>query len=202
MAGRPTRVLQIGEEVLGPGDEVIGQVERLVVDETAHRVTHVVVGGRLVSVRRLRDAGPNALQAALTREDLHRLPPAEHDLLRPPRANWNAPLGYTLENFLAIAGALIGQAPYQPPVHIDPQLEDVHELTHGSPVWSGRRRLGEVERVLSDSGGAVTALVVRLEGARGRSVSLPVDRVVDTVGNNVHVDLAEGEETRLPDAPA
>ena len=195
-----SRVLQIGEEVLGAGNERLGQVQRLVVDETAHRVTHVVVGDRLVSARRLRDAGPNALRTDLSRADFDHLPAAGHGHVSGPRSHWNAPLGYRLENFLAIASALVGQAPYQPPVHLDAGLEAAHEITHGSPVWSGNRRVGEVEQVLAGVSGTVTELIVRLPGLRGRRVRLGVERVIDTVGNNVHVVLSEDDEAALPDA--
>ena len=199
MSAAPHRELRIGEDVLGPDGHPLGQVERLVVDERAHRVTHVVVDGRLVGVQRLRDAGRDGLVADLSADDLKRLPEAEHDHIGAPGANWSAPLGYTLENFLAIAGALVGQAPYQPPVHLDTELEDVHEVTAGSPVWSGRRRVGDVERVLADDAGAVSELVVRLHGPFGRHVRVPIDRVTEVVGNNVHVDLDEAAERELAD---
>ena len=199
MSASGGRELRIGEDVLGADGRPLGQVERLVVDETAHRVTHVVVDGRLVGAGRLRDAGPDGLATDLTREELRRLPTAEHDHLGAPGANWSAPLGYTLENFLAIAGALVGQAPYQPPVHLDTELEDVHEVTAGSPVWSGSRRVGDVERVLTDDSGTISELVVKLDGPFGHHVRLPIARVTEVVGNNVHVDLDEAAERELPE---
>lgn len=193
-----TRELHVGEQVLGRDGASLGEVERLVVDEAAHRVTHVVASGRLLGVRRLRTEG-GALVADLTRADLDRLPETEHDHLGAPGDHWNAPLGYTLENFLAIAGSLIGQAPYVPPVHFDPALEDVHEITHGSPVWSGRRRVGTVERVLTDDQGSVSELVIRREGIFGHHVRLPAARIQEVVGTNVHVDLSEADEEQLPE---
>lgn len=193
-----SRELHVGEDVRGPDGESLGQVDRLVVDEAAHRVTHVVVDGRLLGVHRLRDAA-GGLTADLTRADLKKLPPSEHEEVVTPGENWRPPLGYRLENFLAIAGALIGQATYVPPVHFDPDLEDVHEISKGSPVWSGRRRVGNVERVLTDETGAVSELVVRRQGIRGRHVRLPVARVQEVVGNNVHVDLSEADEEKLPE---
>ena len=42
------RSLRVHEEVLGRDGGRLGTIERLVVDERAHRVTHVVVHGRLV----------------------------------------------------------------------------------------------------------------------------------------------------------
>ena len=98
------------------------------------------------------------------------------------------PLGFRLENFLALTSALIGQGPYVPPVHFDPELDDFHEITQGSPVWSGNRRVGEVERVLTDENGRITELLVKREGLLGKHVHLPIDRVLEIVGNNVHID--------------
>ena len=192
-----TRELHIGEEVLGGDDRPFGSIERLVVDESAHRVTHVVVDGRLVGVHRLSDTG-DGLVANLTPEQFAKLPSAAHDHIGAPGDNWTAPLGFRLENFLALTSALIGQGPYVPPVHFDPDLEDVHEITQGSPVWSGTRRVGEVERVLTGENGRVTELVVKREGIFGKHVRLPIERVLEVVGNNVHVDLSEEDEERLP----
>jgi hypothetical protein len=193
-----TRELQVGEEVRGPDGQRLGDVDRLVVDESAHRVTHVVVGDRLLGVRRLKDT-PDGLTADITRDQFEKLPSAQHDHVGAARDHWTAPLGYRLENFLALAGAVIGQGPYIPPVGLDAGLEDVHEITRGSPVWSGNRRIGEVERVLTDENGGVTALVVRHEGMLGKQLPVPIDRVVEIVGNNVHTDLTEAEEKSLPE---
>ncbi len=192
------REIKIGEEVLDSDGAPLGAIDRLVVDESANRVTHIVAGGRLVGIRRLREAGDGTLFLDLTREEFERLPESEHDHLGAPGDHWTAPLGYTLENFVAITSALLGQSAYVPPVHVDPELEDVHEITHGSPVWSGRRRVGHVDEVITD-GGAVTELVVRREGVFGKHVRLPIARVLEVVGNNLHVDLSEGEEEALPE---
>jgi hypothetical protein len=193
------RELRIGEAVLAAGGERLGEVELIVVDEAAHRVTHVVVDGRLVGVQRLRDAGADGLAADLDRAAFEKLPRRDHDQLAAPAATWTAPFGYRLENFLAIAGALIGQSPYQPPVHLEQGLEYVHEITEGSPVWSGDERLGEVERVLTDDAGGVSELVVRPAHVLAHRRRLPVARVTEVVGNNVHTDLAPGELDRLPE---
>ncbi len=195
-----SRELHIGEDVLDGQGRRVGSVERLVVDERAHRVTHVVVGGRLVPAGRLRDAGPDGLASDLEEGELGRLPAADHDHVGAPGDHWRPPGGYALENFLAIAEALIGQSPYVPPVHLEAGLAGVHEITEGSPVWSGGRRLGEVERVLTDDTGAVTELVIRREGVLGGHGRLPIARVTAVVGNNVHTDLASGEE--VPDYEA
>jgi hypothetical protein len=193
-----TRELHVGEEVLGADGRVLGTVDRLVVDESAHRVTHVVVSGHLLGVRRLKDT-PDGLTANVSRDQFEKLPAAQHDHLGAPGDHWTAPLGYRLENFLALAGAVIGQGPYVPPVHLEPDLEDVHEITQGSPVWSGNRRIGEVERVFTGAEGRVTELVVRHAGLLGKRLRLPIDRVLEVVGNNVHTDLTEQDEESLPE---
>ncbi|HEX6487883.1 MAG TPA: PRC-barrel domain-containing protein [Candidatus Dormibacteraeota bacterium] len=192
------RELHIGEDVLGKDGERLGEVDLIVVDPAAHRVTHVVVDGHLLGVQRLRDAGPDGLAADLDRDTLKKLPVSDHEHVGEPGSNWSAPFGYQLGNFLAITGALIGQAPYQPPVHFDEGLEDVHEITEGSPVWSGNHRLGEVERVLTDDSGAVTEFVIRPAHILAKPRRVPIGRVTEVVGNNVHTDLGPDELERLP----
>lgn len=192
------REIHVGEEVRGADGRSLGTVDLIVVDEAAHRVTHVVVDGRLVGVRRLRGGDPGVLLTDLSPEAMSALPAAEHPGLAPAGAHWNAPLGYRLSNFLAVAGALLGQAPYEPPVHIDSGEAAEHEITGGSPVWAGAHRLGEVERVLTDDAGAVIAIVVRSDHLLGGHHTLPVTRVIEVVGNNIHTDLAPGELETLP----
>jgi sporulation protein YlmC with PRC-barrel domain len=192
-----SRELHIGEDVLAADGSRLGTVERLVVDERAHRVTHVVVDGRLVPAERLRAAAPEGLASDLGQQEFEGLPHVDHDHVGAPGDHWQPPGGYVLENFLAMTQALIGQSPYVPPVSLDTGLEDVHEITEGSPVWSGTRRLGEVEQVLTDDSGNVTELVIRRAGVLGGFGLLPVGRVTEVVGNNVHTDLEPGAE--LPD---
>jgi len=189
--------LHPGEEVMGADGQVLGAIDRLVVDEAAHRVTHVVLDGHLLGVRRLRQA-EGGLRADLTKEQLRRLPSAEHDHLGAPGEHWTAPLGWSLANFLNVTGALFGQAPYEPPVHIDPDLEQVDEITEGSPVWSGNRRLGEVERVYTGDDGSITELVIRRQGALAGHARLPGSRITEVVGNNVHTDVGPDEELPVP----
>ena len=192
------RELRIGEDVLAPDGERLGKVERLVVDEEAHRVTHVIAGGRLVDIGKLRDAGPEGLAATLGRDEFQRLPEAHSELVGPAGEGWTPPPGYTLENFVRLAQALIGQGPYVPPVHADFDVREVHEITPSSPVWAGQERLGEVVRVMTDDAGQLVELVVDRGLRHGGRVRLPADRVVEVVGNNVHVNLTEEELDHLP----
>lgn len=191
------RELRIGEEVLDPEGRRLGFVQRLVVDERAHRVTHVVVDGRLVGVRHVQDAG-DRLAANLGPEELRRQPAAEDHLVGPPGDHWRPPDGYTLNNFVRVLNALIGQGPYVPPVHLDLDLSAIHEITPGSAVYTGTERLGEVDRVLTDEAGDVRSLVVR-HGLLARRVVMPVDHVTEVVGSSVHVDLDERDLEGLPD---
>ena len=66
------RTLRIGEDVLGADGKKLGSVERLVVDPTAHRITHLVVLGRLVGVDRTADGGCGRLTVDLTPDALRR----------------------------------------------------------------------------------------------------------------------------------
>jgi sporulation protein YlmC with PRC-barrel domain len=193
------RSLRIHEEVLGRDGHRLGTVERLVVDERAHRVTHVVVHGRLVGVGHLTDADGGRLTADLDPDDLSHQPEARPELTGAPGGHWRAPGGYSLGDFLAIVSALVGQEPYVPPVHLDVDLSSVHEIAPGSPVFSGREHLGEVSQVLTDDAGDVTTLVLRRPGVLGRRVRLPSDRVVEVIGAAVHVNLSQAEIEALPD---
>ncbi len=192
------RELRIGEEVLGREGERLGTIERLVVDESAHRVTHLVVDGHLVGAGRFRASGPDRLQCDLDPAGLARLPRERTDQLRPAGEHWNPPSGYAVGNFLRVAGAILGQGPYVPPIHLEVDLSAVHEITVGSPVWAGEERLGEVARVLTDDADNLTQLVLHRQGLLGANVLLPAGRVTEVVGNNVHVDLGPDEAARLP----
>ncbi len=169
------------------------------VDEHAHRVTHLVIGGRLVGAGQVSDANGSRLTADLDRDQLARQPEARPELVSEPGRHWRAPGGYSLEDFLAIASALVGQTPYVPPVHLDLDLSTVHEITPGSPVFSGSEHVGDVSQVLTDDGGRVTSLVLRRPGILGRRVRVSPDRVTEVVGRAVHVSLTEAEIEALPD---
>ncbi|HZU18726.1 MAG TPA: PRC-barrel domain-containing protein [Candidatus Dormibacteraeota bacterium] len=191
------REIRIGEEVVDRDGRRLGRVERLVVDERAHRLSHLVIDGRLVGLRRLRDQGQR-LVADLGRAELEAQPEAHPGLVGAPGRHWRPPPGYVLDDFLRVAEALIGQQPYVPPVRPDPDLSAVHEIAPGGPVWVGRDRVGEVSRVLTDDAGRVRDLVVRTGGLVRHEVLVPVDRVQEVVGTNVHLDLTREEMDRLP----
>jgi sporulation protein YlmC with PRC-barrel domain len=195
------RSLRVNEEVLGRDGHRMGTVERLVVDEQAHRVTHVVVHGHLVGVGHLQDVEGARLRADLDRDELGRQPEARPELVGEPGRHWRAPGGYSLGDFLAIVTALVGQEPYVPPVHLDLDLSAVHEIAPGSPVFSGSEHVGEVSEVLTDETGRVTTLVLRRPGVLGHRVRLPSDRVVEVVGTAVHVDLSDADIEALPAYP-
>lgn len=192
------RSLRIGEEVLGRDRHRLGTVERLVVDEQAHRVTHLVIGGRLVGVGRVRDLDGGRLAADLDRDELAQRPEARPELVGAPRSHWRAPGGYSLGDFLAITSALVGQGPYVPPVHLDLDLSAVHEIAPGSPVFSGSQQVGTVSKVLTDEAGRVTSLVLRRPGLLGHRVQVPPDLVTEVVGTAVHVALSGAQIAELP----
>jgi sporulation protein YlmC with PRC-barrel domain len=181
--------IQVGTEVLDPQGRRLGRVERIVVDERAHRVTHLVVDGRLAGVARFKPGPGRALTLGLDEAGLSRLPPANLEEISQPGPHWLAPAGRRLGDFLAIAGALVGQTPYTPPIHADLELNNEHEITRGSPVWSGGRRLGEVSELQLDERNRITGLVMRRQGVLGGEVEIPAGHVLEVVGNNVHLDL-------------
>lgn len=175
------RELRAGEAVLHLDGSSAGAVERLVVDQAADRVTHLVVRERLVPLARFADAGPDGLVVDLDEVALKRLPHVDHGHVVPAGERWEAPSGHSLGNFLAVAGALIGQSPYVPPARGELGLEEVHNITEGSPVWSGARKLGEVLSVETTEDGLLEALILR-DGAR-----VAAAEIVDVIGNNVHL---------------
>jgi sporulation protein YlmC with PRC-barrel domain len=194
------RNLRVDEEVVDAGGRRLGHVQRLVVDEQANQVTHLVVEDRLVGIGHVRDRG-DGLVADLGREELLRQPEARRELVDEAPAHWIPPDGYALRNFLRIASALIGQGPYVPPVHLDLDLSAVHEITPGSRLWHDGEQVGEVARVDTDDSGRVAALVIRRPGVFGQQVVLPSGHVTEVVGNNVFVNLDERELGSLPEAP-
>ena len=184
--------LRIGEDVLAADGSRLGQVERLVVDEGAHKVTHLVVEDRVIPLREFEDAGPDGLATKLDKSRLERFPRHDEAALEAPGDHWKPPSGYQLSNFLAVAGALLGNAPYVPPVHVDlTPGEGSYEITAGSPVWSGEKQIGHVVEVLTDDRGNTRELVMAREGLLGEQVVIPIDKVIEVVGPNVHVDLTE-----------
>ena len=175
------RELRAGEDVQHSDGSRAGTVERIVVDQAADRVTHLVVKGHLVPLARFQDAGPDGLLMDLDPTALSRLPEVDHGHVVTAGEHWEAPSGHILGNFLAITNALLGQAPYTPPTSGELGIEDVHNITEGSPVWIGNRRIGEVQSVDTSEAGVLTALVLR-DGA-----TVAADRIVDVIGNNVHL---------------
>jgi hypothetical protein len=191
------RRLDIGEDVLAPDGSRLGTLDRIVVDEDGHQVTHLVVAGRAVEISHFKDAGPDGLVCDLDEAALEKQPAADEPPFGAPGENWEAPPGYALESFLGMAAAILGQTPYVPPVHVDfGQVEEIHEITEGSPVWAADEEIGTVSRVESDDEGRVVSLV--LDGGLFKSPRrLPINRVVEVVGNNVHTDLRVGEVDAL-----
>lgn len=194
------RSIRTGEDVLAPDGSRLGTVERIVVDPTAQRVTHVVVAGRAVPIAHLADAGPDGLAADVDRTALAAFEDAGKPPYAAPGENWRPPEGYALEDFLTfvdMVGRVASQGPpYRPPVQADLGASEIHEITRGSPVWHGDERLGEVDRLLWDGTGTVTEIIVR-EGFPPRLRRLPVDHVSEVVANNVHVDLDRAAVRRL-----
>ncbi len=186
------KALRVGEDVLAADGSRLGQVERLVVDEGAHQVTHLVVEQRVVPIAEFRDAGPDGLATSLDQDRLERYPRHDDATLSAPGDHWEPPAGYQLRNFLAVAGALLGNAAYVPPVHADlTPGEAPSEITAGSPVWAGERRIGHVSEVITDESGNTRQLVMVREGLLGEHVLIPVEKVIEVVGSNVQVDLNE-----------
>jgi PRC-barrel domain len=191
------RRLRVGEDVYDRQGDRLGTLERLVVDEAAHTVSHLVVGGHIVGVSHFADSTEDELICDLDRHGLQAMPDVHHPSVGDVPAHWEAPRGYALDNFLRIAGALIGQGPYTPPAVIEPDLASIHEITEGSPVWHGDEQLGEVSTVLTDDDGRVTDLVVQ-RGAFGEARTVPSSHVTEVIGNNIHLDLSPSQLESLP----
>ena len=186
------KALRIGEDVLAADGSRLGTVDRLVVDEGAHQVTHLVVEDRVLPLAEFRDAGADGLATKLDRAGLEAFPRHDEFALEAPGEHWRPPEGYQLQNFLAVAGALLGNAPYLPPVHADlTPGESASEITAGSPVWTGERQIGHVVEVLTDERGHVRELVMARQGLLSEHVVIPLEKVIEVVGSNIQVDLNE-----------
>jgi hypothetical protein len=194
------RVLTIGEDVIGRDGRKLGSIERLLVDESAHRITHVEVEGHLIGVARLSEGAPGQLRADLDASELARQPQASHGGVGEPGRHWRIPSGYALGNYLRVAEAIVGQSAYLPPVEAELGADETPEIKAGSPVWTGDREIGRVTAVLTDGEGNLQELVVR-HGRLGRSHRVPADRLTEVVGTNVHLDLAGQELEALPPYP-
>jgi PRC-barrel domain len=190
--------------VLAADGSRLGTIERLVVDEGAHQVSHLIVADRVVPIAEFRDAGPDGLATRLDRAGLEAFPRHDESSLEAPGEHWEPPAGYQLQNFLAVAGALLGNAPYLPPVHADlTPGEGPSEITAGSPVWMDDRQIGHVVEVLTDDKGKVRELVMARQGVLGEHVVIPLEKVIEVVGSNVQVDLNETDVDLLePYRPA
>ena len=186
------RQLKIGEDVLGRDGIRLGHVDRIVVDEGAHTVTHLVVADRVVPLSSFVDAGPDGLATDLDRAELDLFPSHDEEPYREPGPDWTPPEGYALHNFLTIASAILGQGPYAPPVHADlTPGGGVSEITAGSPVWVERKEIGHVVEVVVDETGQTRHLVMARTGLMSEHVLVPIEKVIEVVGPNVHVDLTE-----------
>jgi PRC-barrel domain len=193
------RKLDPGEQVFGSDGERLGSVSRLVVDESAHRVTHLVVGDRVVGIGHLRPSPEGRLTVDLDHEGFQSQPDITAARVEGVPTHWQAPEGWTHSSFVRIAGALFGQAPYTPPAEVDDDAANVHELTEGSPVWSGYTELGRIRAVDAADDGAISRIVVESERPR-RRVVVPIDAVQEVVGNNVHLNLSPDDFEKLPTA--
>lgn len=195
------RSIRVGEDVLAPDGSRLGMVERIVVDEDGDRVTHVVVKGRALPIESLADAGPDGLAASIDHDGLRALPDAGLPPFAAPGEHWEPPEGYALEHFLSFADAInriVGQGPYQPPVHIETGASALHEITVGSPVWCGDDQVGHVDRLLWDGEGRVEEIVVK-HGFPTRLRRVPVRDVREVAGNNVHLAIDEEAFGREPE---
>ena len=193
------RTLDPGEQVTGSDGGRLGRVSRLVVDEAAHRVTHLVIGDRVVGIRHLRRSTDDRLTLDLDRTALQAQPDIVAARVEGVPTHWLPPEGWALRSFLRIANAFVGQVPYTPPVEVDDDVANVHELTPGSPVWSGFTDLGRIELVNTADDGTITRLVVEADHPR-RKVAVPVQAVQEVVGNNVHLNLTPDDFAHLPTA--
>jgi hypothetical protein len=193
------RTLDPGEQVIGSDGERLGSVSRLVVDEGAHRVTHLVIGDRVVGISHLRRSADDRLTLDIDNTGLRMQPDLVAARVEGVPTHWLPPEGWTLLSFLRIANAFVGQVPYTPPVEVDDDIANVHELTPGSPVWTGFTELGRIEEIDTADDGTIIRVIVDAHHPR-RKVAVPIQAVQEVVGNNVHLNLSPDDFDHLPAA--
>lgn len=213
--------LKFGVSVVTSDGRDVGTLYRVVIDQSANRVTAVTVQRRLLESGNLLKPGgwekPRDLVApiaavtgtdegevrlSLTEEEVLDLPPyvtAE----RPEGGDgWAPPREFAVDDVSRHASTLLGgvyEAPREEQYNRGP--EDRH-LSGGAAVWrrDPHTHLGDLDRlIMDDVSNAVASFTVRRGVIFSHDVEVPFARVVDLLDDLLHVDLPEAEWRALRD---
>ena len=191
--------LRPGATVISSDGKKVGRLHAVVIDSRDDEVTHVVVNTgpffpepafgvpKLVSlpIEEMADARGKKVILKCTKKKLS---------LAPVYAEWSftqpmAPGTWRME-------AMVGAWRIPVPTEIIHKRQFEREIMRGAYVWrvEPNTEIGDVDRVLVDERtGRVEGLVIRRGHLFGREVILPIVKVVDFVGDVVHVDITDEE---------
>lgn len=211
-AREPELDIRLGAPVFAADRRRVGSVDRVVLEPSSGRVTHVVVHeGMLltrdvvVPVESVESASPRRVRLRLRAAELDQLPDfvetayvplASKDV--PPLITWEGPPDYEPHAVLVPAASL-----YTPQVMpFAPQLveerkaipPDAADLAVGTPVECLDRSVGTIVEVHVDSTDEHVTGVVLQAGARRRLIAVEMLEV--TVGDGVRVRLKQCEAER------
>lgn len=215
--------LHIGAEVVGSDAQRLGELKRIVIEQSDDRVTHIVVdpglvesgnllapGGwekpreRLIPISLVVTAESDRVTLSCDQATFQAQPLFESEEYREvetpaagPHTSWwsRFRLG-DLVNYVA-AGWGVGAAPYEPPSEVRfNEAAGSAEITEGTPVWriEPHEEIGDVDRVLvAQETQRAAALVIRRKGQIGLRVVLPIEAVHDVQDGVVHVALSDAD---------
>lgn len=202
--------LRLNAEVLSSDGHKLGNLSRFVIDQDAQRLTHVVVdtgifrsgealwkGGwgmshdRIVPFAAVASATSDSVRITMSAAEFKELSAdyVEEYFVRAPDARPGLPDSSDVRR---LAMSIPGEpGPYllQQVTALRPEEASIGK---DSPVWrlNPHQKIGEVERAVYDeSTGKLSALVIKRGFVFTKDVVLPIDHVVEVVGDIVRVNV-------------
>ena len=196
--------LRLGSAVRVAGDEHVGTLTRILVDDAGELDAIVVrldVGLSVealladapevsVPADQVESATEDGVMLRITREELGQSPEYLEERAPRPGEQWTPPPGYTLSDLLSRLALLLGGGANQPPLVAEYEKpETEHQIALHAPALVGDQRIGEITRVLYDAPtGQVRALVLRREHLE-EELLLPADLLESVADDAVQVRL-------------
>ena len=184
-------------------DGEAGTLVALVADPVRRTLAHIAVepshrpgDARLVPVASVEAADASGVRLRCTRDDLAAMPPFR-DVEFVPYSPEFGDLGATL------ATPYYGLPPMETPVFVDRVPAGGVEIRRGDHVHASDGRIGRVEGLVVDAGGAITHVLLQEGHLWGRKeVAIPVSAVEGIDEEGVRVRLSKDEIAALPEVGA